>query len=903
MEFKIFDRNEKFKCNLKDLLTAFRKEEINGEHFIEFAIFGGNENAKYIEKNGRILYKDRRGKWREFIIRGIEEPHETDGITMKVYCEEFIYETWGDYIEDKRPQDTTANIGMESALSNSRIEVGLVDDLGISSANFYHMFGKEAINMTAQNWKGEIRTRLEVSGKKILHRYIDLLARRGADRGKRYEFSKDLVSINRKVHENDIITALYGYGKGEQIGDGYGRRITFAKVEWSIANGDPVDKPLGQEYLFDSEILEQWGRLDKNGNKKHTFDKVEFDDVEDPEELLRLTYEEYLKRSQIQISYEGKVIDLKSIDGLEHEGVELGDTVGVIDREFNPPLRVKARVLSYKEDILNPENDEILLGNFIDDITSKLNENEKFINQFRDKSGVWDRADVINQDGTINANYIFNLLEEFNDKANATGGYVFHRKGDGILTIDKPDEVSSTMAVQIKGGLIRIANSKLANGEWNWTTAMDGSGIIADVINTGILQGGKVKFDLSNGTLLIGNSIEDYSLLFDGNSLKIRLSSGKTIEETVITKVEEEIEKAPIYEWTKYADDINGTNISDDPLNKKYIGKAYNKNSQIESNDPLDYTWTISNYYVDNKIDNVSNNLDNFQNDVSTTFKDGIIEESEAKAVEKYINTLQSQQQQIYKMHQSIYNNEHLTGTYKVEENTAYNNYITAFNNLIDYINNVISDGKTTTTEKQEVDARFIIYKDRIAAYQEKLNNAQEFIQSEIKRKAEEFATSSDEKQQEVINEQTQQLAVDFNSSIQATAESVTNTMRAEYQDADGKVIEAYEKKISETAEAWNLSFSKLTNDYAGINGQMNEVTTFFDFSGNGFEIGKSDSKIKLRLMNDILAFTDNGVDSQWFDAQNSYIKKLIVTEDAKIGNHLFKKNDTKTLIQWAGDE
>ncbi|GEM_PF-3032575 len=313
--------------------------------------------------------------------------------------------------------------------------------------------------------------------------------------------------------------------------------------------------------------------------------------------------------------------------------------------------------------------------------------------------------------------------------------------------------------------------------------------------------------------------------------------------------------------------------------------------------------WTPAPEDIQKEIQQVQNNLDGFQTIVNTTFKDGIIEESEAKAIEKYVNTLQSQQQQIYKTHQSIYNNEHLEGTYKVEENTAYNAYITAFNNLVDYINNVILDEKVTDNEAHEVDLRFDIYKDRISTYQEKLNNAQEFIQAEIKRKTEEFAQEKADEVQGTVNTQMEELTVNFTSDLQASAESVINTMRSEYQNADNEVIKGYEKKIEETAETWRLSFTSLQNDINGTNNQLNEVTTFFDFSGNGFEIGKSDSKIKLRLMNDILAFTDNGVDSQWFDAQNSYIKKLIVTEDAKIGNHLFKKNGDKTLMQWAGGE
>lgn len=47
------------------------------------------------------------------------------------------------------------------------------------------------------------------------------------------------------------------------------------------------------------------------------------------------------------------------------------------------------------------------------------------------------------------------------------------------------------------------------------------------------------------------------------------------------------------YTWIKYADDINGTNMSDDPTDKYYIGLAYNKTTSAESNTASDYTWSL----------------------------------------------------------------------------------------------------------------------------------------------------------------------------------------------------------------------------------------------------------------------------------------------------------------------
>ena len=47
------------------------------------------------------------------------------------------------------------------------------------------------------------------------------------------------------------------------------------------------------------------------------------------------------------------------------------------------------------------------------------------------------------------------------------------------------------------------------------------------------------------------------------------------------------------YTWIKYADDSSGTNMSNDPDGKAYIGLAYNKTTATESTDYNDYTWSL----------------------------------------------------------------------------------------------------------------------------------------------------------------------------------------------------------------------------------------------------------------------------------------------------------------------
>lgn len=489
----LFDKNENYISTLKNLITAKHTEVINGEDILEF------ETLETVEKNQRVAYKNDLGMWKEFIVKEIEKTH-TDIIITRAYCESSFYELWGDYVEDKRPTGTATG-ALSDALLSTRWEVGIVHDLGLNSANFYRISAKEAVQNIAEIWQAEIRTRIIVSGNKITHRYIDLLQHRGGDFGKRFTYTKNLEAVVKTVHRDDVITALYGYGKGEEVGDGFGRRINFADI-----NG-------GKAYVEDMVALATWGRNQQNGTKAHVFGKVEFDDIEDKALLMALTTEKLSEVSQPLITYECKAIDLG--------GAELGDEIKVIDAEMD--IRLNARVVKAVRDLLNPENNDIVLGNFLPSLSDSLNQQQAFINNFRDKQGVWDRANTFNTDGTLNADYIDGLIEELNDKMNSQGGYVYMSDdGKGIITADGPTLAESTMAIQLVGGGFRIADNKLPNGEFDWRTFGDGTGFTADDIITGILRGGKVLLNLTDGTLIIDDKIS-----YDGTTLDIKVDSIK----------------------------------------------------------------------------------------------------------------------------------------------------------------------------------------------------------------------------------------------------------------------------------------------------------------------------------------------------------------------------------------
>lgn len=353
MRLWVTDRWEVFKGPIKTLFECIDTREVNGENSLSITCLA------VLEKGDRIVWQDKKGRWRENIVDGVTEERASAGIVYTYYCPSSAQvELSGDYLEDKRPLDTTASVAMSSALSASRWTVGTVDNLGQNGTNFYHTNAWAAIHDVADTWGGELEFEIAVSGSKVTARRVHLRERVGTDTGKRFTYTKDLVSVTREVDEGNVCTALYGYGKAPENTDeegnltgGYERKLTFGDV-----NG-------GQNWVGDADALARWGRPDGNGGKAHVFGDVEFEDCEDQSELLTLTKEELKSRCTPTVSYEVDAISLARA-GEGFEGADEGDTVTIIDKVYDPPLRVQARITKVEEDQLVDGKATYTIGNF-----------------------------------------------------------------------------------------------------------------------------------------------------------------------------------------------------------------------------------------------------------------------------------------------------------------------------------------------------------------------------------------------------------------------------------------------------------------------------------------------------------------------------------------------------------
>lgn len=477
MRYMIFDRWGNPLGDLPYAIKAIRTRATDGTDTLDITTIGE------INKDERIAFKDSMGRWAEYLCQSTQTARAAGMPVTVAYCTGSIAELSRTYIEDKRNRNANAKACLAKALEGTRWAVGTVETgtiTGTANLAFYHCTALDAIQKIADTYGLEVQTEYQPdpTGNQIGRRIIHLVEHRGStNTTKRFEYGKDLTQIKRDIDSGDVITRLYGWGKGiEQTNEegeatgGYSRKISFADVN----NGKP--------YVQDDQALANWGIVGADGTRHHSEAAVDFPDCEDPKELLNLTKAALKTRTTPVVSYTADVTALGQA-GYDPEGTDVGDSVQIIDTSFTTPLRLEGRILQIEEDLAGSLADtKITLGNIRQSYTQRLAAQQQALDKLVSNSGAWNSA----AGGT--GPYMKDLIDRINQIMNATGGYTYLKPGQGIYVYDKPIDQHPTQVIQIGGGYWRCASSRKANGDWNWRSLANGKGIFADAIYTGLLS-------------------------------------------------------------------------------------------------------------------------------------------------------------------------------------------------------------------------------------------------------------------------------------------------------------------------------------------------------------------------------------------------------------------------------
>ena len=204
-----------------------------------------------------------------------------------------------------------------------------------------------------------------------------------------------------------------------------------------------------------------------------------------------------------------------------------------------------------------------------------------------------------------------------------------------------------------------------------------------------------------------------------------------------------------------------------------------------------------------------NNAVDGLHDYVDGAFADGIITEAEAKAIEKYINTVNNTKQAIEATYNKLYTNVYLSGPAKIGLLNAKVTLMGSIENLINAINTVIADGQTTVEEKRDVDNKFTLFNSALATFNTAVEEANKAIQDKLK----EYSDEALKQAMQALED-----AADAAKAAQEAADSVEglhNYVDGAFADgiideAEAKAIEKYLNIVRNTKSAVEATYSKL---------------------------------------------------------------------------------------------
>lgn len=633
----------------EELLSLTHTDELNGEDSVDIT-------TTFALKQGyRLVWADRLGKVHEHVCQDPKGLHAGGDTFYTDTAINSICETYGDYIEDKRPYGYGFLQALNVCLGPTRWTAGTVDQTGTvdKGLTFYHTSAREALQSILK-CGGELETEIAVSGGRVTSRRVGIRSHRGAKGGhRRFTYTKDLASVSRTEHYG-AITACYGYGKGiETDTGGYGRKLTFGDIN------------NGKNYVEDATALKLYGRPDGRGGHAHVFGQYENPNCEDAATLLAETRAYHDSRKEPGMTYEADVVDLVQF-GREWDVVAVGDDVQIVDTCFSPALRCEGRVTKLVTDELGGAM-RVTLGNITETMADMWLSQQRQVSSLSKRSSSWDVA------ASTPPSYLQQVMDSMNTQFNMSGSsYTFTSFEQGTIYASVPMDANGRSttgkgsAMQLCSQGFRIASGCKADGSWDWRTFGTGAGFTADLITVGTLMGDLIKAGTIQDRAGKNYWNLDESELHIGPGAKL---DGKDIATT------NTVVKSTVKLYAKnQSDSVPPINAQNPELGWSEVIPEWENGYFIWEMDRITYGDGSVNHSSPvlvaalNKANQSAYDLNQSLSDLDTTVndlaKDGVVTEAEAAAVKKAKQDVDKEREELTSQYNALKSNKALSAQF-----------------------------------------------------------------------------------------------------------------------------------------------------------------------------------------------------------------------------------------------
>lgn len=322
-----------------------------GSSSYEFTIDKSDEASHYLDSGNYIVLQDDKGKTWLFTILDYEETHNTKTVYAEDAGIELInkavdiwkgdgphpFSYYFDLVTKGTPWKLGVNqlAGLERTLTYEGRDTGLGRLLSI-------LKGFDNAECTF-----DVTVKMNAPAEFKINVYKQV----GNDRSDvQIVYNNELNDITKKESRAEFVTALAGVGGQIQTEDGSeGSNVDFSELEY---NKDGFVTKKGDKFLRAVDA----NRTFNPGQESYIESFYEYD-TQSPSELLNRTLSKLKTYSEPQYIY---TADVKVIDS----SLVLGDTVTILDHDYNPAIYLSARVAKLVKSYTDPAQNEIEFTNY-----------------------------------------------------------------------------------------------------------------------------------------------------------------------------------------------------------------------------------------------------------------------------------------------------------------------------------------------------------------------------------------------------------------------------------------------------------------------------------------------------------------------------------------------------------
>ena len=337
----ILDRNKKpvaalSKNGSNPFFDFSYKEYLStGASTFDFSLRLTHELAQCVIEKNFVLF-ERNNKLKLFQITSCKDEENMDNVIRTVNSETIGLELANSYVRAttiegnvKRfltiiLQDTNYKVGEISETLTNEVRTTIISE----PTSVYQLIQDAISTYNNIEFEFDVECIDSINGKYEL--YVNCYAdgERGSKKYRRFDYDFNAYGMSRSGDATDFCSGLIGVGQNG---------ITFKDIEWR-AGIDPIEKPLGQDFLLDPEAHEMFSNGEKYILGKYSSNATT------PIDLLWETYYKLQEVKQVKYDYEVPVYLTEE----EYEEVEIGDTDYIVNDKFDPPLQLKARINEFE---------------------------------------------------------------------------------------------------------------------------------------------------------------------------------------------------------------------------------------------------------------------------------------------------------------------------------------------------------------------------------------------------------------------------------------------------------------------------------------------------------------------------------------------------------------------------